>query len=159
MVSFTTRPLRPRYPLDRRLGGPQSRSGWRVENSWPYRDWNSDPSVVQHVANHYTDCAIPATYIPCYNHLLINVKKNSLTVVINTIPSTPTFQRNMLISCQELKRVLLIQINCLSPEGLHEKGHEKVLALMLTAVNLLVLRVLPQFVRFTQQTGCGLYFR
>jgi hypothetical protein len=33
---------------------------WRRENSWPYRDWNSDPSVVQPVASRYTDCAIPA---------------------------------------------------------------------------------------------------
>jgi len=27
VVSFTLRPLHPRYSLDRRLGGPQSRSG------------------------------------------------------------------------------------------------------------------------------------
>jgi hypothetical protein len=27
MVSFTSRPLYPRYPSDRRMGGPQSRSG------------------------------------------------------------------------------------------------------------------------------------
>jgi hypothetical protein len=27
VVSFTTRPLYPSYPLDRRLDGPQSRSG------------------------------------------------------------------------------------------------------------------------------------
>jgi hypothetical protein len=42
VVSFTPRPLypqgkSPRYPLDRRLGGPQSRSGYGVEekNSQP----------------------------------------------------------------------------------------------------------------------------
>jgi hypothetical protein len=33
-----------RHPLDRRLCGPQSRCGRRGENSWPYRDSNSDPS-------------------------------------------------------------------------------------------------------------------
>jgi hypothetical protein len=60
----------PRYPLDRRLGGPQSRSGRRGENSCPYRDSNSDPSVVQPVASRYTDCAIPA---PPTNHC--NYKK------------------------------------------------------------------------------------
>jgi hypothetical protein len=51
------------------------------------------PLGVQHVANHYTDCAIPATYIPCYNHLLINVKKNSLTVVMNTIHADVSEER------------------------------------------------------------------
>jgi hypothetical protein len=30
------------------------------ENSWPYRDLNSDTSVIQPVANRYTNCAILA---------------------------------------------------------------------------------------------------
>jgi hypothetical protein len=43
VISFTPLPLYPRgknpsYPLDTRLGGPQSRSGRRGENSWPYRE-------------------------------------------------------------------------------------------------------------------------
>jgi hypothetical protein len=33
---------------------------WRRENSWPHRDSNSEPSVVQPVASRYTDCAIPS---------------------------------------------------------------------------------------------------
>jgi hypothetical protein len=32
---------------------------WRGENPWPYRDSNSDPSVVQPVASRYTEYAIP----------------------------------------------------------------------------------------------------
>jgi hypothetical protein len=43
VVSFTPRSLYPpgkslRYPLDRRLGEPQSRCGRRGENSLPYWD-------------------------------------------------------------------------------------------------------------------------
>jgi hypothetical protein len=65
VVSSTPQPLYPRwkshrYPLDKRLAGPQNQSGWRKENSWPYRDSNSDPSVVQPVAIRYTDWAISA---------------------------------------------------------------------------------------------------
>jgi hypothetical protein len=30
---------------------------WRRKNSWPYRDSNSDPSVVQPVASRYTNYA------------------------------------------------------------------------------------------------------
>jgi hypothetical protein len=47
----------PRYPLDR---GLPSQSGWCGENFWPCPDSNSDPSVVQPVVSHYTNCAIPA---------------------------------------------------------------------------------------------------
>jgi hypothetical protein len=52
---------RPRYQLDRRLGGPQSRSG--RENSWPYRGSNCHPSIVQPVASRYTDWTIAAPKI------------------------------------------------------------------------------------------------
>jgi hypothetical protein len=33
---------------------------WRRENSWPYRESNSDPSVIQSVASRYPDYVIPA---------------------------------------------------------------------------------------------------
>jgi hypothetical protein len=55
-----------RYPLDRRLGGPQKRSGRRGEekNLAPTETLNSDPSAVQPVASRYTDCAIPV-FVVC----------------------------------------------------------------------------------------------
>jgi hypothetical protein len=65
VVNFTPRPLdprgkSPRYPLDRRLGGPQSRSGrFGEEKILDPTGTNSDPSVVQPVASRNTDFAIP----------------------------------------------------------------------------------------------------
>jgi hypothetical protein len=63
-VSFMPLPLYSQYPFDRRLHGPQSQSGLHGENSWPYWDSNSYPSVVQPAASRYTDYAIlaPTTY-------------------------------------------------------------------------------------------------
>jgi hypothetical protein len=48
LVSFSPRPLYPRgnwtrYPLDRRLGGPQSRSGHYGEEKNPYSAGNRTP--------------------------------------------------------------------------------------------------------------------
>jgi hypothetical protein len=55
----------PRYPLYRRLGGPQSRSGRfrEVKILYPSRGSNSDPSVVQTVAKRYNDYA--TAYLTC----------------------------------------------------------------------------------------------
>jgi hypothetical protein len=59
VVSFTPWPLYPQgrsswYPLDRRLGGPQSRSGCSREekNSQPLLVL--EPPIIQPVAQHYT---------------------------------------------------------------------------------------------------------
>jgi hypothetical protein len=83
VVSFTHRLLypwgkSPRYQLDRRLGGPQSRSGRRGENSRPYRDSNSDPSVVQPIASRYTDYA---TQAPCVSYSSHNKRQVPLTAL------------------------------------------------------------------------------
>jgi hypothetical protein len=52
----------PWYPLDRRLGGPQSRSGRGVKekNSQSRRESNPKTTIVQPVAQCYTDWAIAA---------------------------------------------------------------------------------------------------
>jgi hypothetical protein len=69
-VSFTPRPLylrgkNPRYPLDRRLGGPRTcLDDVEKKNSYPYRDSNSDSSTFQSVVIHYTDWAILASKLP-----------------------------------------------------------------------------------------------
>ena len=49
-------PGKTRYPLYRRLGGPQGRSGRFRKNSPPQE---LDPRPVQSVASHYTDWATP----------------------------------------------------------------------------------------------------
>jgi hypothetical protein len=53
-----------RYPLYRRLGGPQGRSGRLPKISPPP---GFDPRTVQPVASRYTDYAIPAHVGPVFN--------------------------------------------------------------------------------------------
>jgi hypothetical protein len=64
VVNATSRPLYPgkgtRYPLHRRLGGPQSRSGL-VRKIFPPPGF--DPRAVQPIASRYTDYAIPAHFL------------------------------------------------------------------------------------------------
>jgi hypothetical protein len=63
-------PGKNRYPLYRRLGGPQSRSRQVRKISPPPR---FDPQTVQPVASLYTDCAIPAL-ISVLNPVNISLK-------------------------------------------------------------------------------------
>ena len=56
-----------RYPLYRRLGGPQGRSG-RVWKILPPPGF--DPRTVQPVASRYTDWAIPAHHRVKYSKIL-----------------------------------------------------------------------------------------
>jgi hypothetical protein len=46
---------------------------WRSENSCPYRDSNSDPSVVQPVGSRYTDCTIVTLLHPMYVRVILYV--------------------------------------------------------------------------------------
>jgi hypothetical protein len=75
VVSFTPRPIysqgkSPCNPLNRRLGGPQSRSGRGDEekNSQPLRESNPRTPIIQPVAQRYADWAITA--------LTLNVTEN-----------------------------------------------------------------------------------
>jgi hypothetical protein len=68
VVSVTPLPLYPGrkspwYPLDKRLGGLQSRSGRRGEEKIldPTGTRTPDPSIAQPVASRYTYCAIPTS--------------------------------------------------------------------------------------------------
>jgi hypothetical protein len=54
---------------------------WRRENSLPYRDSNSNPSVFQPVASSYIDYVIPA-HIPSGIGLL-KIKAEKTTVLTN----------------------------------------------------------------------------
>jgi hypothetical protein len=76
-------------------------------NSWPYRDSNSDPSVVQPVASRYTDWAIPA---PPYHY----------QVHTNLINPTSTLSTEI-IYCTTAVEVSVTRKG-LSLEGTHQKS-------------------------------------
>jgi hypothetical protein len=75
VVRFTIRPLypqgkTPRYPLDTRLGGPQSLSGRSVEdtNFHAHRESNPDHSIIQPLARRYTELSPVIMWVLNYNN-------------------------------------------------------------------------------------------
>jgi hypothetical protein len=87
VVSFTPRPLysrgkNPRYPMDRRLSEHQSRAGRKKKICDPYRESNSDPSVVRPVASRCADSAIPATTYPAVKNQ--NIKQPTTLHIVQT---------------------------------------------------------------------------
>ena len=70
-----------RYPLYKRLGGPQGQSG-RVQKISPLPAF--DPRAVQSVASRYTDYAIPAPKFPDGGVLKFIVPLNAVTTVHST---------------------------------------------------------------------------
>jgi hypothetical protein len=80
VVSFTPRPLYPQgksplYPLDRRLGGPQSRSGRGGEEKNSQHIPGLEPPIIQPVAQRYTTelSRLPKLNIAPFNSFLIFV--------------------------------------------------------------------------------------
>jgi len=65
-------PGKTRYPLYRRLGGPQDRSGWVRKISSPL---GFDPRTVQPVASRYIDCAIPTRGVSVVEVLLLGMNE------------------------------------------------------------------------------------
>jgi hypothetical protein len=65
-------PGKTRYPLYRRLAGPQGRSGRVRKISSPPV---FDPRTVQSVASRYTDCAIPARGVSVVEVLLLGMNE------------------------------------------------------------------------------------
>ena len=84
-----------RYPLYRRLGGPQGRSGRVRKISSPPE---FSPRTVCLVASHYTDCAIPA----CNN----NNNNNNNNIYTNShLPVTFMDNIGCIFSCLTDKRL------------------------------------------------------
>jgi hypothetical protein len=73
---------RPLYPLDRRLGEPQNRSGRNGEEKILYLDSNSDPLVIQPIVSRYTikytsvyECVHPLLFFSYCEKKIVNTKK------------------------------------------------------------------------------------
>jgi hypothetical protein len=103
----------PQYPLDRRLGATEPVwTIWRSENLLPYRDSNSDSSVVQLVASRCTDWAV---------QVHIREDKGEITEVLRSIPGGCYFGRYtdgyMSCSAQSLQYWLCdaVHIGCSNP--------------------------------------------
>jgi hypothetical protein len=73
--------------MDKRLGGPQSRSGQHgeVKILAPHRDSNSDPLVVQPVASRYPGNSLNShIYAKFLNRRVFRKLKNCLNYAANT---------------------------------------------------------------------------
>jgi hypothetical protein len=113
-------PGKTRYPLYRRLGGPQGRSGqvWKISPPPEF-----DPRTVQPVASRYTDWAIRPTMNMCFKskHLLrygcLNLGRTVwkysliyLTYVLNIMNILRVFITDIPLSYTSSKRELQLSI-------------------------------------------------
>jgi hypothetical protein len=119
VVSFTPLPLYPRYSLERRLGGPQSRFGRRREEKIrdPSRTRTSDPSFIQLVASRYIDYAIPA-------HLLLLLLL--VVVVVVVVDTMKWLCYKYLLRChKKLHRKQLLVSDTITARGMTEKHQSR----------------------------------
>ena len=106
-----------RYPLFRRLGGPQGRSG-RERKISPSPGF--DPRTVQPVASRYTDCAVPAL-IAGFSGGHIN---HSVAVKLRTrIRVYTTFPHKSYCSAVHFRRITSIH----QPMNAHKISHKTIL--------------------------------
>ena len=86
MVSVTPRPLftprKTRYPLSRRLGGPQGRSGQVRKISPPL---GFDPRTVQPVTSRYTDYATRSTCFLYCTQTQRHIKNTTIRTYMNML--------------------------------------------------------------------------
>jgi hypothetical protein len=116
VVSFKPLPLYPqgKSPRTHWIGGWVDREPvwkmWRRENSWPYRDSKSDPSVVQRVASRYIDWAIPA---PQWLFNPFEIQSKSGNVLIYSIRTFINQSCSVFLFFSYLKETTIIQMNWL----------------------------------------------
>jgi hypothetical protein len=157
VVSFTPRPLyhrgkSPQFPLDRRFGWTPELvwTTWKRENSSPYRDSNSDPSVVQPVAGHYTDCAIPARFF----YLIPQLKYMELHFTLHTALVGQRNYSKYFTTCPPIRHVasLLIQeCEMWLAEQPSLQRDRAVVPLFRAAISLVLLSWWDSFVTVTRQ--------
>jgi hypothetical protein len=116
VVSFTPRPLypqgkSPRYPLDRRRGGPQSRSGCGGEEKIPSprRESNPRTPIVQPVAQRYTDWGGggETKFLPCScRRLNPDCPPRGLVIILSDLPGNNPEVQIHLYKCMEKSTAL-----------------------------------------------------
>jgi hypothetical protein len=121
VVSLTPQPLyprgkSPRYPLDRRLGGPQSQSGKFEEEKILDPTGTRTPSpVVQPIASRYTDYATPAPTLTL-SSILMSSTHLFHSLLSDRFPNLPISVLYFLKSCQLYVQPIIASLFSLSLE-------------------------------------------
>jgi hypothetical protein len=129
--ALTPRPLyprgkNPRYALDRRLGGPQSRSGRREEEKIldPTGTRNSDPSVFQSVSQSLSRLRYPSYWV-C-SHLVCSTRSSlqrfrfPCMCKIENSNSQITMQRFLIVCWRRTSRMFQTECIPLSTMNIHD---------------------------------------